>query len=54
LEGECPKSELTGEQDYGLMLYDMDYSDKNNIIPIFFRAKMSDGIIDLTNVEKVR
>ncbi|NLY48295.1 MAG: type I-C CRISPR-associated protein Cas5 [Clostridiales bacterium] len=54
LEEECPKSELIGEQDYGMMLYDMDYSDKNNIVPIFFRAKMVDGIIDLTNVEKVR
>lgn len=54
LEGECPKSELIGEQDYGMMIYDMDYSDKSNIIPIFFRAKMVDGILDLTDVEKVR
>jgi CRISPR-associated protein Cas5d len=54
LEGECPKSELEGEQDYGVMLFDMDYSDKHNITPIFFRAKMVDGIVDLTNVEKVR
>ena len=54
LEGDCPKSELIGEQDFGMMLYDMDYTDKNNITPIFFRAKMVDGIVDLTNVEKVR
>ena len=54
LEGECPKSELTGEQDYGMMIFDMCFTDKNNIIPIFFRAKMTDGIVDLTNVEKVR
>jgi len=54
LEGECPKSELTGEQDCGIMLFDMDYPDKSNIIPIFFRAKMINGIVDLTNVEKVR
>ena len=54
LEEECPNSELTGEQDYGMMLYDMDYTDKNNIVPIFFRAKMVDGIVDLTNAEKVR
>ncbi|NLL17209.1 MAG: type I-C CRISPR-associated protein Cas5, partial [Clostridiales bacterium] len=54
LEGECPKSELTGEQDFGMVLYSMDFSDKNNIIPIFFRAKMVDGVLDLTNVEKVR
>jgi CRISPR-associated protein Cas5d len=54
VEGECPKSELVGEQDYGLMLYDMDYSDKHNITPIFFRAKMVDGVVDLDGVEKVR
>lgn len=54
LEGECPESELTGEQDYGMMLYDMDYTDKSNIVPIFFRAKMLNGVVDLTNVEKVR
>jgi len=54
LEGECPKSELTGEQDYGLMLFDIDYTDKKNIVPVFFRAKMVDGIIDLTNVEIMR
>lgn len=54
IEEDCPKSELKGEQDYGMMLYDMDFSDKHNITPIFFRAKMIDGVVDLTNVEKVR
>lgn len=54
LEGECPKSELVGEQDYGMMLYDMDYSDKNNIVPVFFRAKMVDGVVDLKNVITAR
>jgi CRISPR-associated protein Cas5d len=54
LEGECPKSELVGEQDYGIMLYDMNYSDKHNITPIFFRAKMVNGVVDLDGVEKVR
>ena len=54
IEGHCPKSELVGEMDYGMMLYDMDFSDKYNITPIFFRAKMVDGIVDLMNVEKVR
>lgn len=54
LEGDCPRSELSGEQDYGMMLYDMDYTDKQNITPIFFRAKMVNGIVKLTNVEKVR
>ena len=39
------------EQDFGLMLYDMNYQDKKNITPIFFRAKMKDGILDLRNCE---
>ncbi|WP_329759119.1 type I-C CRISPR-associated protein Cas5c [Allisonella histaminiformans] len=39
------------EQDFGLMLYDMNYQDKENITPIFFRAKMKDGILDLRDCE---
>lgn len=54
LEGDCPQSELSGEQDYGMMLYDMDYTGKQNITPVFFRAKMVNGIVELINVEKVR
>lgn len=51
---ELPDSEeLKGEKDLGYMLYDMDFSDMDDIKPYFFRAKMVDGVIDLTNVEKV-
>lgn len=49
---EIPKSVLEGDQDLGWMLYDMDYSDPENILPIFFKAKMLDGIIDLQDVLK--
>lgn len=38
-------------QDLGYMLYDMDYSDPENYIPMFFRAKMVNGVIDLTDCE---
>lgn len=48
------KSNLMGERDFGLMLYDMDFSDKNNITPMFYRAKMKDGIIDVKNAKIVR
>lgn len=41
-------------KDLGLMLYDMDYSDKSNITPVFFRAKIVNGVIDLTNCEVMR
>lgn len=51
VEDNIPKSDLTGKRDLGYMLYDLDYSDPENISPMFFRAVMSDGIIDLTNVE---
>lgn len=54
IEDEVPPSQLKGEIDLGYMLYDMDYSDPNDIRPIFFRAVMKDGVIDLRNVEKVR
>jgi len=50
IENDIPASTLKGERDLGYMLYDMDFSDKENITPMFFRAKMLDGVIDLTNV----
>jgi CRISPR-associated protein Cas5d len=53
LEGDCPKSEIKGERDYGMMLYDMDFSDLSNIVPVFFKAKMIDGIVDLTKAPSV-
>ena len=41
-------------RDLGWMLYDMDYSDPENIQPMFFRAEMENGVIDLTNCEVVK
>ena len=40
----CPE-ELKGERDLGWMLYDMDYSDPENIRPLFFRAVLRDGVL---------
>lgn len=42
----CPE-ELNGEQDLGYMLYDMDYSDPENIRPLFFRAVLRDGVLEV-------
>ena len=42
------------EKELGLMLYDMDYSDPQNITPMFFRATMKKGIIDLKETEVFR
>ena len=38
-------------RDLGFMLYDMDYSNKKNIRPMFFRARMENGIIDVKRPE---
>jgi CRISPR-associated protein Cas5d len=51
LEGELPKSCLTGERDLGYMLYDMDFTNPRDIKPMFFRAVLRDGVIDLTGCE---
>ena len=42
----CPE-ELRGEKDLGWMLLDMDYSDPENIRPIFFRAVLRDGVLEV-------
>lgn len=42
------------EKDLGLMLYDMDYSDRDNIQPMFFRAILKQGVLDLRNCEVMR
>ncbi|TGE38105.1 type I-C CRISPR-associated protein Cas5 [Desulfosporosinus fructosivorans] len=54
LEGDVPESGLIGEKDLGYMLYDMDFTDPENIKPMFFRAVMRNGIIDLSACEVVR
>ena len=42
----CPV-ELQGERDLGWMLYDMDYTDPQNITPLFFRGILRDGVLDV-------
>ena len=42
------------EKDLGFMLYDMDYSNKEDIQPMFFRAVMKRGVIDLRDCEVIR
>lgn len=41
-------------RDLGWMLFDMDYTDPNRITPMFFRAQMVHGVIDVANCEVVR
>ena len=42
----CPE-ELKGERDLGWMLYDMDYTDPENITPLFFRGVLRDGVLEV-------
>lgn len=50
-DGIIPKSPLMGNRDLGWMLYDMDFTNSQDIKPKFFKAEMCNGIIDLTQVE---
>ena len=42
------------EKDLGLMRYDMDYTDIENISPMSFRAVLKQGVSDLRNCEVIR
>lgn len=42
------------EKDLGYMLFDIDYTDKNDLKPMFFRAVMKKGVLDLRDCEVVR
>lgn len=50
--GPVPAIDETRE--LGLMLYDMDYSDPKNIMPVFFRAKLEQGVLQVANCEVYR
>jgi CRISPR-associated protein Cas5d len=52
-DGTIPDCKLSGSQDLGWMLYDLDFSDPRDIQPKFFHAVMRDGVIDLTQVSLV-
>jgi len=50
-EADIPGSPLVGKRDLGRMLYDLDFSNPEDIQPIFFEAELRDGVLDLTQVE---
>lgn len=41
-------------KDLGYMLYDFDYSEPAEILPMFFRAVLTDGVLDVRECEVVR
>ena len=53
---EEPDKPIPESRELGWMLYDLDFSDPNDIKPMFFRANMVHGAIDVPgpNSEEVR
>ena len=41
-------------KDLGFVLYDMDYTNTERIQPIFFRAVLENGVLNLENCEVMR
>lgn len=41
-------------KDLGIMLHDFDYSDPANITPLYFHAKLENGVLNTTDVEVLR
>jgi len=48
----CVHSALQGERDLGWMLHDIDFS--NNFQPVFFRATMRNGVVEVPRFEGAR
>ncbi len=48
-ELEIPTVHVT--RDLGLMLYDMDYSNLKDIVPMFFHAELKDGVMEVSGKE---
>ena len=52
--GEITTACLNTHVDLGFMLFDMDYSDSRNITPMFFRAQLKKGVLDVRDCEVFR
>lgn len=50
--GQIPS--IAETRDLGLMLYDLDYTDPANIQPLFFRARLENGVIHTADCEVLR
>lgn len=49
-----PTAYSSETRDLGFMLFDLDYRDPKNIQPMFFRAKLENGVMDLRNAEVLK
>jgi CRISPR-associated protein Cas5d len=48
-EGSNGKTPIDVTKELGWMLYDMDYSNKSDIKPLFYNATMTNGVIEVPN-----
>ncbi len=53
VEGDLPPA-IDETRDLGLMLYDLDYSNPEDIQPMFFRARLDHGVMEVANCEVFR
>jgi CRISPR-associated protein Cas5 subtype I-C len=51
---DCEPQTIPEDRDFGIMLYDMDYSEPESIKPTYFRAVMKKGVVDLRDCEVLR
>lgn len=49
--GDGVPAAIDDDRDLGLTLYDLDYSEPGNIRPLFFRAAMKRGVVDVAGCE---
>lgn len=49
-----PIPTIAETRDLGLMLYDMDYSNPRRIEPMFFRARLEQGVLEVAGQEVLR
>lgn len=49
-----PIPAIAETRDLGLMLYDFDYSDPQNITPMYFRARLEQGVVNVADCEVLR
>lgn len=51
IEKETLQPAICEDRDFQFMLYDMDFSDQTNPQPMFFRARMKNGVIDVPSLD---
>ncbi len=51
IEDEAIPQSPLGNMELGWMLYDLDFSDSEDIKPQFFKATLNNGVLDLTDLE---